>query len=226
MPNSYSPDPLNEPMMTQALAGIPFFEAKREIEALGVSSWVALGCGFWYEWSLLGGGGRDRFGCELGGREMVFYDDGAEKITVSTWARCGRALAAFLGLKVYPEDEGDLAPAVDRWADRALYVSSFRVSQRDMFESVKRVTGTTDADWEIRHVSSEERFREGHEALKKGDRGGFVRLMYARVFFPTGEGDHSRLGLADEALGLPREAIDEATREGLRLLEQGRLSYA
>ncbi|ROV91374.1 hypothetical protein VMCG_09683 [Cytospora schulzeri] len=223
MPNTYGPDPLNEAMMTQAIIGIPFFHIKKEIEQLGVSSWIAFGSGFWYEWSLAGG--ADRFGCDIEKRQMTFFDDGAEKITISTWAQCGRGLAAFLGLKVLPEDEDDKAPAIDNWANKGLYISSFRVDQKDMFESVKRVTGTTDADWKIEYVSSEERFREGQEAMKKGDMSGFPRQMYTRIFFPTGEGDHTRLGLADEALGLPKEDIGEATKEALRLFSQGKLSY-
>ncbi|KAL1874848.1 hypothetical protein Daus18300_003389 [Diaporthe australafricana] len=224
MPNAYGPDPTNEKMMTQALIGLPFLQARKEIVELGVSSWVAFGCGFWYEWSILGS--ADCFGCGLEKREMTFFDDGEEKITTSTWDQCGRGLAAFLSLKVYPEDENDKEPAVDNWANKAIYISSFRVSQKDMFESVKKVTGTTDKDWTIGYVGSEERFKEGQEAMKKGDRGGFARQMYSRVFFPTGEGDHSRLGLANEALGLPEEDIDEATKGGLVLLDQGKLSYS
>ena len=224
MPNAYGPDPVNDKMMTENLIGLPFQKARGEIEQLGVSSWVAFGCGFWYEWSILGS--ADCYGCDVKKREMTFFDGGEEKITTSTWDQCGRGLAAFLSLKVYPEDERDEAPALDNWANKALYISSFRVSQKDMFESVKRVTGTTDQDWKIGYVGSEERFREGQEAMKKGDSGGFTRQMYSRIFFPSGEGDHSRLGLANEALGLPEEDIDEVTKGGLVLLDQGVLSYS
>lgn len=225
MPNAYGPDPLNEAMMTEILIGRPFLAARAEVEKLGASSWIALGCGFWYEWSLCGNSGRDCFGCGVEDRTVTFFDDGAEKITTTTWDQCGRALAALLSLKVYPEDESDTAPAVDSWANQVVYVSSFRVSQRDMFESVKRVTGTTDADWKIEHVSSEKRFKEGVERMKGGDRRGFAVQMYTRIFFPTGEGDHTRLGLANEELGLPVEDIDESTKEGFRLLKQGILTY-
>jgi hypothetical protein len=224
MPNSYGPDPVNDKMMTENLIGLPSQKARREIEQLGVSKWVAFGCGFWYEWSIFGS--ANCYGCDVKKREMTFYDDGEEKITTSTWDQCGRGLAAFLGLKMLPGDENDKAPVVDNWANKALYISSFRVSQKDMFESVKRVTGTTDKDWKIGHIPSEQRFREGQEAMKKGDRDGFTRQMYARIFFPTGEGDHTRLGLANEALGLPEEDIDEVTKGGLVLLDQGVLSYS
>lgn len=225
MPNAYGPDPLNEAMMTEILIGKPFFAARAEVERLGASSWIALGCGFWYEWSLCGKNGRDCFGCGVEGRTMTFFDDGGEKIATTTWDQCGRALAGLLSLKAYPEDENDAAPAVDNWANKVVFVSSFRVSQKDMFESVKRVTGTTDADWKIEHVSSEKRFKEGVERMRSGDLAGFPIQMYTRIFFPTGEGDHTKLGLANEVLGLPVEDIDESTKEGLRLLKQGILSY-
>lgn len=224
MPNAYGPDAMNEAMMTQVMIGSRFFAAKAEIDKLGVSSWIVLGCGFWYEWSLCGDG-QHRFGCGVEDRTMTFFDDGEEKITTSTWDQCGRALASLLSLKVLPEDAGDKAPAIDNWANRAVYISSFRVNQKDMFESVKRVTKTTDADWTIEYVNSEKRFKEGVEKMMTGDRAGFAVQLYTRIFFPTGEGDHTKHGLANEMLGLPVENIDESTEEGLRLMKTGILNY-
>ncbi|EJD48388.1 putative oxidoreductase CipA [Auricularia subglabra TFB-10046 SS5] len=223
MPNGYSPDPLNVAMLDDVFLGAPQAAARAEIETLGVGAWVTLGCGFWYEWSLLGG--ADRFGVDLEKREVTFFDDGEERITTSTWAQCGRALAALLSLKVFPEDANDNAPALDHWANKCVYIASFRVNQKHMFEVVKRVSGTADADWKVAHVKSAERYQEAKELMQKGDRHAFSRLLYTRIFFPTGEGDHSRHGLANEVLGLPKEDIDEATKEGYRLLEQGRLTY-
>ncbi|EJD37896.1 putative oxidoreductase CipA [Auricularia subglabra TFB-10046 SS5] len=225
MPNAYSPDPVNEKLMNEILFGRAFLATRREIEELGVSKWVTLGTGFWYEWSLLGE--PDRFGVDLKNKTIKFYDDGNSKITTSTWGQCGRAVAALLSLRLYPDDENDAAPALDNWANKCVYISSFRVSQKDMFESIKRVTSTADADWTVSYVKSDERVKAALKALQhdRGDRPAFIRLMYTRVFYPTGEGDHSRLGLANEALGLPQEDIDAATSEGLRLLDEGKLAY-
>lgn len=226
MPNAFGPDPLNEPMMRQILIGNPFFEARAEIERCGVSSWVVLATGFWYEWSLVGDGAH-RFGCDLARRRMTFFDDGGEKITTTTWDQCGRALAALLALPRLPRDAADAGPAVDDWAGRAVRVASFRVSQRDLLASAQRVTGTADADWAVEHVSSRERFARAQAKMRDPATRleGFAEQMYTRVFFPTGEGDQARLGLANEALGLPEEDLDEATREGLRLGQTGVLSY-
>lgn len=224
MPNSYTCDALNESLGEQQHISGPFRAAKAEIERLGVSSWVVLGTGFWYEWSLVGQG-EHRFGCGIESRTMTFFDDGEEKITTSTWDQCGRAVAGLLSLKWYPENEDDKEPAVDKWANKAVYISSFRVSQKNMFQSVKRVTGTTDTDWKIEHVSSEKRYQEALEKMSKGDMTGFTEQMYTRIFFPTGEGDHTKHGLANKVLGLPEEDIDESTREGMRLDKTGVLSF-
>lgn len=224
MPNSYTCDALNESLGEQQHISAPFRAARAEVEQLGVSSWVALGTGFWYEWSLVGQG-EHRFGCGIEGRTMTFFDEGEEKITTSTWDQCGRAVAGLLSLKWYPEDESDKEPAVDNWANNVVYIASFRVSQKDMFDSVKRVTGTADSDWKIEHVSSQERYQEALNKMGKGDMMGFSEQMYTRIFFPTGEGDHTKHGLANKALGLPEEDIDESTREGLRLDKLGMLAY-
>ncbi|KAJ4407297.1 hypothetical protein N0V82_009935 [Gnomoniopsis sp. IMI 355080] len=223
MPNSYTCDPLNEALGEQQHIIAPWRAAKAEIERLGVSSWIVLGSGFWYEWSLIGQG-EHRFGCGINGRTMTCFDDGEEKITTTTWDQCGRAMAALLSLKWYPEDENDNEPAVDNWANKAVYIASFRVSQKDMFESVKRVTGTTDSDWKIEHVSSEKRYQQALEKMNKGDLIGFSEQLYTRIFFPTGEGDHTKLNLANKVLGLPEEDIDESTREGMRLDKLGMLT--
>lgn len=225
MPNMYGYNPSNETLADQQHIGGPFRAARSEIERLGVSSWIALATGFWYEWSLAGMG-EHRFGCGTESQTMTFFDDGEEKITTSTWDQCGRAVAALLSLKRYPEDENDKDPAVDNWANSSVNIASFRVSQKDMFESVKRVTGTSDSDWKIEHVSSEKRYQE---ALKKMGTDnafiGFSEQMYTRIFFPTGEGDQTKNGLANKALGLPEEDMDESTREGMRLNKLGMLIF-
>lgn len=226
MPNAYGPDPLNEAMWKSIMAGVPFPKAKHEIETLGTSKWIVLAMGFWYEWSLVGMGAY-RFGCDSDTRTMTFFDDGNEKITTSTWDQSGRALAALLALPRLPQDEHDTAPALDHWANKAVYVKSFRVSQRDMFASAKRVTGTTDADWTIVSEDSRARFARAQKQMEDpASRGtAFSTQLYTRIFFPTGEGDHTRNGLANAALGLPEEDIDEATREGFRLHKEGKLIY-
>ncbi len=51
--------------------------------------------------------------------------------------------------------------------------------------------------------------------------------MYARVFYPNGDGDfESSRGLANEVLGLPKEELDEATKGAVEMVESGWSPYA
>ncbi|WYZ39680.1 hypothetical protein EsH8_IV_000021 [Colletotrichum jinshuiense] len=222
MPNSWGPDPKNDSLMNDTLLGTVFRDAVKEIEKLSVSDWIIMSCGFWYEFSL--GGPPDRYGFDIKNKSLVLFDDGNVRINTSTWAQCGRGLAAFLKLKWLPEDENDTSPSIQNWANDVFYISSFLVSQREMFESAKRVTNTTDKDWTITQVDSKERWKAGHEALRSGDRSGFSRLMYTRIFFPSGDGDvENKHGLANEALGLPKEDLDKASEDAVRLCLAGEL---
>ena len=129
-------------------------------------------------------------------------------------AQCGRGLAALLSLPVLPQDAEDKSVTLSRFFNGTAYISSFDVSQKDMFESVKRVTGTSDGDWAISHESAADRTAAGQELMAKGDRRGFGMIMYTRVMDARGDGDASAKS-DNAALGLPREDLDEWTRAAI-----------
>lgn len=125
-----------------------------------------------------------------------------------------------MSLKVLPEDENDKSVTLSQWRNKSVYVASFLVSQRDILGSVQRVTGTTDKDWEISYQPSKERWGNGVKALKEGNRQGFARAMHSRTHFPNGDGNlQDKYGLANDALGLPKEDFDEATKRAVGMLE-------
>jgi hypothetical protein len=140
------------------------------------------------------------------------------KNSTSTLAQVGRAVAKVLSLEEFPDDENDESLTVSNFLNRAVYLNSFVVSQQDLFESVKRVTGTSDADWTVTHESSKKRYEEGIAQVKRGDMSGFSKLLYARAFFPEDPSDLSAKA-QNELLGLPREDLDEATKDGIALVE-------
>jgi hypothetical protein len=217
LPNCWGGDPNNEVFYNTSPLGIASKAARGLVERVG-SSWVALSSGFWYEFSLAGG--PDRYGFDITKRTFKIFDDGMERMNTTTWPQCGKAVAGLLSLKELPVDESDKEPTIAQFRNQVAYVSSFRISQMDMFESVKRVTGTTDADWSISKEPSSTRFIEARSALAKGDMRAFGRYLYTRAFFPTGDSDYeSRRGLHNDLLGLPVEDLDEATKEGVRMAE-------
>jgi hypothetical protein len=184
-----------------------FINDVRAVSSQGVK-FVALVCGFWYEWSL--GMGENWYGFDIANRKVTFYGDGLKKINTSTWDLCGEAVAKVLA--------GD----VEEWADKAVYISSFLVSQRDMLDSLHRVLGTKDEDWEIRYQDVEERYAEGRKELQEGNRMGFAKAMYAKSFYPNGRGDYETgWGIDNEKLGLKTESLDEATKRTAKMVENG-----
>ena len=191
------------------------------IEELGKSAWIGITCGFWYEFSLAGG--PYRYGFDLLNKKVTFFDDGTVKINTSTWPQTGLGVAKLLGLKLLPEDENDKSATLSSFKNRFVQISSFRASQRDMFASVLRVTGSQESEWEISHEPSKERYDSGVAMLQKGQREGFAQQMYTRFFYPDGSGDfESTTGLQNKELGLPAEDIDEYTKKAMDIVHTGK----
>lgn len=215
MPNWYGSDGTNESLRVDT--GLDGFirPILKRIEELGKSSWVGLACGFWYEWSLGGGAwhlGPYMYGFDLQNRAVTFFDDGNAKISTSTWPQAGLAVARLFALKEKPDGPDDKSPTLSQFKNGYVYVSSFAASQKDMFESALRVSGTKESDWNIDYEDSKKRWEEGVKQKEAGERLGFAKALYTRMFYPNGDGNF-QAKLNNEVLGLPEESIDEATKE-------------
>jgi hypothetical protein len=192
-------------------------KARELADSLGLS-WLGVTCGFWYEYSLCA---PKLYGFDIGKREVVFFDDGTQKINTSTWQQTARAVANLLSLPILPNDENDKSLTLTSYRNRMVYISSFALSQHDMFDSLKRVTHTTDSDWTISSVSAKERFEEAKEAFKGGNRWAFGIKLYTRYFFPDAGLFEKTHGLENGKLGLPEEDLDEATKAAVGMQESG-----
>ncbi|KAJ5966329.1 hypothetical protein N7481_013043 [Penicillium waksmanii] len=216
MPNGYGPDIDNIKLGEDVMLG-PVAKANRdEIESLGMQ-WITVCCGFWYDYSLAGGDAR--FGFDLNKRSLTLYDDGNTKVSTSMLSQVGRAVAKVLSLNELPEEENDKSLTLSTFLNKGVYIKSFAVSQNDIFESVKRVTGTTDADWTITHEDTKKRYEDGLAQVKKGNMAGFAKLLYARSFYPDASSDLS-YRVQNELLGLPEENLDESTKAGIKLIKE------
>lgn len=216
LPNAFGSDITNVQQGKDIMMGPAAQAARDEIESLGMQ-WITVACGFWYDYSLAEG--ELRFGFDLGNRSITFFDDGTQKISVSTLAQVGRAIAKVLSLNVLPSDQhGSSGLTLSSFFGKAVYVQSFLLSQKDIYESVKRVTGTTDADWAITYQPSKERYQEGLASLQKGDMSGFAKLLYSRGFFKDDPAEFSDK-VQNKLLGLPEENLDEATQAGIDITQ-------
>ena len=224
MPNSFGFDHTNESLMEESPLSADPKSMLAEVEAAGCF-WTSMICSMWYEYSLAMG--SIWFGFDIANKKLTLYDDGTTKINVTTWEQCARAVSALLSLKELPEDANDKSLTVSAWRNKPLVVSSFLVSQKDMFESWKRVSGDKDSDWTIEKEPSKERYQRGIEAMKSAQdplsaRMGAATASFVRLFFPNGGGDYeSTLGLDNAKLGLPKEDLDERTAVAKEMVEQG-----
>lgn len=186
-------------------------------EELGLS-WICVTTGFWYEHSLSGPG---LYGINISKREVVFFDDGTQKLNTSTWPQVGRGVAALLALPILPTDEIDTGTTLSSYRNSMAFISSFTISQHDMFESLKRITNTSYDDWTISSVPARERFTEAKEQMKAGDRMAFGRALYTRYFYEDAGLYEKSHGLDNEKLGLPEEDLDKATQAAIKLGKDG-----
>ena len=223
LPNDWSPDTANEALARDVFIFQSAQQTRELIEKLGKSSYISVSTGFWYTWSLAV---ADAYGFDFANRVITFFDDGKTKITTTTWPQVGRAVASLLSLPIQPEGENK-DRCVEHLKNRTVYVSSFTVSQKDILDSVLRVTQTSLEDWKITKEPSKERYTGGIEAMKKGDRTGFVKMMYTRVFYPDDTGNVEKTkGTINELLGLPKEDLDDATKAAIKRSEEVPFGYS
>ncbi|KAI4843327.1 NAD(P)-binding protein [Aureobasidium sp. EXF-8845] len=195
IPNAYGFNFRNPALLDDIPAASKTASYLSEIESLGMTHF-SLVCSFWYEWSL---------GC---------FSMMETPRSTSTWKLSGDAVAGIVAL---PVEELEA-----KWKDKSFFVSSFRVNQREMLDSVHRVLGTSDEDWTIEYQTSKQRYEDGNRDMQNGDFTGFARAMYARVFYPDGSGDfETSHGLDNEALDLPSEDLDAETRKVIELVNSG-----
>ncbi|KAK8010665.1 hypothetical protein PG990_009630 [Apiospora arundinis] len=141
------------------------------------------------------------------GVTATLWRDCTARPNLATLERVGRSLAALLGL---PQDE-----LADHYGNRWVYFSSFRASQRDIFESVLRATGTTEKEWEVKHQSLEQdvrRFAAAEEA--NGNPFAKAMLLFPLTFADGYGGDYNDKVVDYELLGLEKEEnMDEIIKK-------------
>ncbi|KAF5010460.1 hypothetical protein FDECE_3386 [Fusarium decemcellulare] len=206
VPNAYGVDFYAKPKLQEDIEALKYIHASvKEIEEVG-SQWLAITPNFWYEYSL--SVGPFTYGFDFPNKTVIFYDGGKTRVNTTTWPQTGRALVSLVNLKKLPEDENDKSTTLAQFANKPVYIKSFTLNQREMLDSVNELLGQTDNDWSITYQPATERFQKGLEEVSKGVGTGFLKALYARSFYPTGEG---LFGTHNDILGLPEESLHEAT---------------
>ncbi|KAH6656469.1 CipA protein [Truncatella angustata] len=215
LPNFWGVDDADENLGSDVLLGLAQRAARKQIEGSGRSAWIGMVTSFWYEISLCAPWG---FGMDYKNRKWTFYDDGETKINVITLPQSGKAVANLLSLPL----EASSGTSLSQYRNKLIYTASFCISQKDMFDSVLRVTGTKLEDWTVDYEDSTKRFAEGKKQFEGGDLAGFGKLLYSRAFFKDGSGNYeAKRGLDNEALGLEEESLDDFTKLAIQRIDSG-----
>ncbi|KAI8623580.1 NAD(P)-binding protein [Xylariaceae sp. FL1651] len=165
---------------------------RKLIEDLGVS-WIGVVNNPWVEFCIRLG----LYGIDLKKKTATFYDDGNVKANFTTLTRVGESLAALFAL---PDDQ------LAKYKNEFVYLSSFYLSQKDLLASAMRATGTTEQDWTITSVSSDETIRASKEPSSDPMAGAMA--LFALVFKEGYGGDYNSKVVDYEMLGLPTEDLD------------------
>ncbi|KAJ8119428.1 hypothetical protein ONZ43_g3618 [Nemania bipapillata] len=166
---------------------------RKLIEDLGVSSWIGVVNNPWVEFSIRLG----LYGIDLKKRTATFYDDGNVKANFTTLTRVGESLASLFTL---PESE------LSKYKNEFVFFSSFYVSQRDFLASALRATGTTEKDWTVTSVSSDQVLQAAREP--SADTTTRMMSLFALVFKDGYGGDYSSRVVDYKQLRLESEDLD------------------
>ncbi|KAK5064721.1 hypothetical protein LTR84_000555 [Exophiala bonariae] len=177
----------------------PKMARRRLIAELGVSSWIAVIVNFWLDTNIRNG----LWGIDVRSRKAEIFKDGNAKFSTTTLTRCGEGIAVLLSLP-----EIDLA----HYKNQSYYYSSFELSQRDIFEAVKRVTGTKDADWAIMETDAAQAVLGTEPKIRDGN--GYAEWYRLFVMFFQGRrGSNYEYKATDlRKYGLRKEDLDVAVR--------------
>jgi len=148
------------------------------------------------------------FGLKIKEHTVRFFDDGNTKLSTTTLPHVGRAVAKLLEL---PIDK------LEKFKNGFVHVQSFCVSQIDMFNALKKATGTADKDWQISKVSVDQAIAQGNKEAQDGNRAGMIDVLYGMNFKP-GMGGNFQHKIDNKVLGLAEEDLDEVVK---RIVEEG-----
>lgn len=170
-----------------------------QIDSLGVSSWIGIVNGPWFDWSFE----RSFMGLDIKARKAKLLDGGVN-FNTTTLSKVGQSLAALLSL---PDSK------LSTFKNDFVYFSSFLVSQRDVFDSVLSATGTKESDWAIESESPDEAADAAKEAIRQGNGMGSVDLLFETLSRKGYGEDHDSKVIGNDFLGLEQEYFDKVVKE-------------
>ncbi|KAK5686085.1 hypothetical protein LTS10_002199 [Elasticomyces elasticus] len=195
--------PSRGPMAEEALS-LSFMQGKyalhEKITSLGMK-YVIVATNSWIDWSLT----YNALGIDATARTATLYTDSIA-FNTTTLPQIGLGIAKFLALPRSTIDK--------QFANGFLYLSSFKLTQPELFRAVLAATRTKESDWQIERTSFETLIEDGHKKVSEGDViAGSIDVVHGITFKA---GDYSG-EVHNDMLGLKQEDLGEVVRNALSI---------
>ncbi|KAI7087550.1 hypothetical protein KC356_g4074 [Hortaea werneckii] len=206
LPTEYAGDGLNDSMIDAVPVFQPKRAARRQIEELG-GTWIGITTNPWADQSLRLG----LLGIDLFARKAVLYRD-AGKFNMSTLDQVGLGIARVLSLPV--QNPQDRRASLEYYGNNFVYISSLHVTQRELFASARRVTRTSEAEWEVVEGDTVKEWIERCKGMMaKGEMQGAMGLTFAYYLGEGLGGDYQAKAVEDmKVLGLREGDLDAVVK--------------
>lgn len=168
-------------------------------EELGLK-WIAIVNNPWLDMTLPIGA----WGVDFKRRTAKLYNGGNTKMITTTIEATGKGTAGVLSLP-----EAELA----EYKNSALYLQSFRISQRDLLQSAFRITGTTETDWKIEVVDAAEAVKVANAEAAQGNHMAGLTAFFVNHLREGYGGDYGDKVGDMRKLGIGPEDLDRILKE-------------
>lgn len=138
-------------------------------------------------------------GRDLDAQKVTVFDSGDNPFDATTTVQVGRAVVS--SLLHYTETN-----------NQRVYVSSFRVTQNQVLDTFKRLSGK---EFEVTRANSRELAAMGKEHLEKGDwQQGYIEAVTAAIYLDSGFSNFGeRSAYWNRVLDLPAASFETAARD-------------
>lgn len=146
-------------------------------------------------------------------RTATLYTD-AGPFNSITLPQAGLGIARLLSLPV--TDSSNPRASLQHYANNFVYLSSFLVTQQQIFESLQAATGVKEADWKVEKASIAEKDAALREQFKQGNFMAGAGLTFLWYMGEGRGGNYEEKARQDrEVLGLKEENLDDVVKNAV-----------
>ncbi|KAH7210148.1 putative oxidoreductase CipA-like protein [Fusarium oxysporum] len=193
LPAEFGPDPF----ATRLIEENQLLQDKKMIrdliEELGVSSWISVAVGPFLDMNI---------------KSATIWTGAVGKVNASSVAQTGQATAAVLSL---PGQD------LSRYKNKAFYVPSFHLTQKELLQAFQKATGTADQDWEIDYQDVNDALKDCNDKIQQKDATApFVKFFLTHFRDGSGGDFESKVDASEvkklHEIGLQKEAVDDVLK--------------